>query len=207
MPVTEGNRELRELIDSGIIREVSVGCSVSDTLCSICGGSARECGHTPGRKYGGRLCFGELVNPTDAYEWSFVAVPAQKNAGVIKAFNERRVNVQNILKSIENGEALKLGSDEAVKLKEYIKSLKKQAADGVLYRSMLVKDVMKLSAVVQPEISRATMENITGALSISELKELKAAFKKRFDREMPPRPQLFVERSASEDKSNNEFRI
>lgn len=36
------------------------------------------------RRFDGRLCYGELQNPTDAYEWSFVAVPAQKNAGITK---------------------------------------------------------------------------------------------------------------------------
>ena len=43
------------------------------------------CGHQPGKKYGGRLCYTLLEDPTDAYEWSFVAVPAQPAAGVTKA--------------------------------------------------------------------------------------------------------------------------
>ena len=31
---------------------------------------------------------GKLSEPTDAYEWSFVAVPAQKNAGVSKSMRK-----------------------------------------------------------------------------------------------------------------------
>ena len=37
MPVTEDRRALIEAIDSGIVKEVSVGCAVERTLCSICG--------------------------------------------------------------------------------------------------------------------------------------------------------------------------
>ena len=36
--------------------------------------------------YGGKLCYFTLKAPTDAYEWSFVAVPAQRKAGVMKSF-------------------------------------------------------------------------------------------------------------------------
>ena len=36
-----------------------------------------------------------LSDVTDAYEWSFVAVPAQRNAGVVKRFGqEEQVNMQ-----------------------------------------------------------------------------------------------------------------
>ena len=33
MPVSDDNRALREAIDSGIVKEVSVGCAVKHTLC------------------------------------------------------------------------------------------------------------------------------------------------------------------------------
>jgi hypothetical protein len=36
--------------------------------------------------YGGKICHTVLDGITDAYEWSFVAVPAQRNAGVTKKF-------------------------------------------------------------------------------------------------------------------------
>lgn len=53
-------------------------------LCSICGEEFHTCPHEKGAEYGGRRCWAELVGATDAYEWSFVAVPAQRNAGVMK---------------------------------------------------------------------------------------------------------------------------
>ena len=48
----------------------------------------QSCSHVKGKTYGGRLCHVVLDVITDAYEWSFVAVPAQVNAGVTKRFAE-----------------------------------------------------------------------------------------------------------------------
>ena len=85
---TEQNAELITEIEGGIKRETSVGCSVAQSLCSICGkelGSS-GCSHIRGRTYDGKLCFAELSGAVDAYEWSFVAVPAQRRAGVMKCY-------------------------------------------------------------------------------------------------------------------------
>lgn len=73
-------------IEGGIKKECSVGCSVESAQCSICGGDARRCEHYRGKRYDGVLCFYKLVGAVDAYEVSFVAVPAQRAAGVIKEF-------------------------------------------------------------------------------------------------------------------------
>ena len=81
---TEGNRELIAEIEGGIKKEVSVGCAVERAVCSICGQDIHTCPHEKGEEYGGQRCWADLVGATDAYEWSFVAVPAQKNAGVMK---------------------------------------------------------------------------------------------------------------------------
>lgn len=88
------NKELIAEIDAGIKKETSVGCSVGKAVCSICGKDMRRggCSHIKGRTYAGKKCFCLLTDPLDAYEWSFVAVPAQRNAGVVKsygAYNER----------------------------------------------------------------------------------------------------------------------
>lgn len=81
---TESNQDLIAEIEGGIKREVSVGCSVTRTTCSICGEEGWHCGHRKGEVYDGKLCFFSLEEPLDAYEWSFVAVPAQPAAGVVK---------------------------------------------------------------------------------------------------------------------------
>lgn len=87
---TEDNRSLIAEIEGGIKKEVSVGCSVKKRVCSICGadGSKGGCTHIKGRLYGDKLCFVTLEEPVDAYEWSFVAVPAQRAAGVTKVYGE-----------------------------------------------------------------------------------------------------------------------
>ena len=86
---TEKNKDLIAEIDAGIKKETSVGCAVKVTRCSVCGENVRStgCEHQKGKKYGGKICCHLLEEPADAYEWSFVAVPAQKNAGVIKSFS------------------------------------------------------------------------------------------------------------------------
>lgn len=85
---TDSNADLIREIDGGIKKEVSVGCAVSKEICSVCGRDRRigECAHRKGRTYNGKRCFYILSSPTDAYEWSFVAVPAQKGAGVTKKY-------------------------------------------------------------------------------------------------------------------------
>lgn len=86
---TEENAGLIAEIDGGIKREVSVGCAVRQVVCSICGEELGECGHQKGERYDGQICCGVLTGATDAYEWSFVAVPAQKKAGVVKSARVR----------------------------------------------------------------------------------------------------------------------
>ena len=81
---TEENRDLITQIEGGIRKEVSISCSAAKRTCSVCG--AENCAHVKGREYGGKACCHVLDDIADAYEWSFVAVPAQVNAGVTKRF-------------------------------------------------------------------------------------------------------------------------
>ena len=86
---TEENETLITEIDGGIKREVSVGCAVEEVLCSVCGQELGECAHEKGEEYNGQLCHGILKGAKDAYEWSFVAVPAQRRAGVVKSATQK----------------------------------------------------------------------------------------------------------------------
>lgn len=80
----EKNAELIREIEAGIKKEVSVGCAMAKSICSVCGSDYGTCEHRKGQTYGKELCTAVLCEPLDAYEFSFVAVPAQKNAGVLK---------------------------------------------------------------------------------------------------------------------------
>lgn len=87
---TEENKNLIAEIDGGIKKEVSISCSAGKKTCSVCGRdrASEGCSHIRGKSYNGKLCHTVLDNISDAYEWSFVAVPAQVNAGVTKKYTE-----------------------------------------------------------------------------------------------------------------------
>lgn len=85
---TDSNKDLITEISAGIKKEVSVGCAIGSIVCSVCGTDNRHayCKHLNGRDYDGKQCYFKLLNPQDAYEVSFVAVPAQPAAGVTKSY-------------------------------------------------------------------------------------------------------------------------
>lgn len=88
---TDANADLITEIDAGIKKEVSVSCSASRRTCSICGRQWRHdggCDHVKGQVYDGQVCHMTLDGITDAYELSFVAVPAQVGAGVTKKYTK-----------------------------------------------------------------------------------------------------------------------
>jgi len=82
----EYTQPLIDSINGGIRKELSIACSIGKQTCSICGEPVRygscENNHYAGRYYDEALCYTELSEPTDAFELSFVAVPAQRNSGV-----------------------------------------------------------------------------------------------------------------------------
>jgi hypothetical protein len=98
IPITESTQPLIDMIEAGIVKEVSVGARCKERNCSICGKPLSidwyswtwkcEDGHVKGEKYAGKLCYGNLEKPESANEVSFVAVPAQRRAGVTKAAGE-----------------------------------------------------------------------------------------------------------------------
>lgn len=87
IPRSEHTAETIELIETGLLREVSVGVSVRSSTCSICGKDylSPDCPHNAGRQYDGATCYRLLDGGRDVYELSFVAVPAQPAAGVTKS--------------------------------------------------------------------------------------------------------------------------
>lgn len=92
---TPENESLIKSIEGGIVKEVSVGFGIKKLTCSICGEQLKrswweptKCKneHVKGMTYDGASCIGLMEAPTDAYEFSFVAVPSQRGAGTTKAF-------------------------------------------------------------------------------------------------------------------------
>ena len=207
LPRTEGNSELIAALDSGIVKEVSVGCAVGKILCSVCGEDIGMCPHRKGETYGGKLCCGELTEPYDAYEWSFVAVPAQKNAGVTKTAYGKEIDMEGIMKKLSRGQSATFSDRDCKKLLEYIDSLKQSAKDGVYYRDSLTTEVLRLSAAVQPGISRETIESVTKGMSVAQLKEFKNAFEKQRAELIPVAPQLYTEKKSTKSDANGQYHI
>ena len=85
---TESNKDLIAEIKGGIKKEVSVGFRSQKAICSICGTDNRKtwCDHYNGRMYDGKQCYFTMEDITDTYELSFVAVPAQPKAGIVKNY-------------------------------------------------------------------------------------------------------------------------
>lgn len=166
---SEKNQTLIEEIEGGIKKEVSVGCSVARSICSICGGESGTCSHVKGQSYGGKRCFSELREPTDAYEWSFVAVPAQRQAGVMKQLLQQ-----------ENRKACG----------EELSLLRAQAELGRNYMKGLRHEVVRLALLGDPHLDGEVFTGIAEKLAEPELLELKRAYGAQVDAQFAVLPQL-----------------
>lgn len=211
---SEKSKDIIADIDAGILKEVSVGCAVKHTLCSVCGNDIHStaCHHTKGVCYENRLCVGELIDVYDAYEFSFVAVPAQKNAGVIKAYGNCKKesnNMKSILKALHNGEEIMLKAQESQQLFGYIKELEEKAHDGQFYKEHLRAEVTKYMCISQPQLSSDIVKNIVLKLDVNELSALKVSFKKQAVNEEEITPQLCHKEREKLSKSDkkNQFTI
>ena len=162
-------------IEAGIKKEVSVGCAMGRCVCSICGSEYGECGHQKGEHYDGQLCCGILKEPMDAYEFSFVAVPAQRDAGVIKGMGK--------------GRKLKELADEFGAQQEY-RALYKQAELGKLYEKQLRDDVVRLCLVLDLGAAEPVLRGIVDKAAAEDLMKLKEALESRMRELMPVKSQL-----------------
>lgn len=205
---TAENESLIRDIDAGIKKELSVSCRAEKRVCSVCGRdkNAASCRHIPGKTYGGRLCHIILDGISDAYEFSFVAVPAQRNAGVKKSFEKDSVNMtDDIFTRLKSGGA-EVSDDEAAAIVKRFSSLEDDAELGRRYRSDLVDDIVKLCAAQLPELDTGVFKRLAGVMTANELISFKRAFEKRRASDSRPAPQLASAGKADGDELK-EFRI
>lgn len=214
MPRTEKNASIIAEIDAGILKEVSVGCSVGQVICSVCGADVRQnsCSHLKGVIYGTKSCYHILSQPRDAYEWSFVAVPAQRNAGVSKSFNAQKKggehqmqNICDILKSTEKN--VVLSKEQANGIVEKFQSMARLAKFGEKYYEELSERVKKLCSIALPDMDAKSFDSMTEKLSIEELIALEKAFEHRASETLPPTVQLAPKAKKPITENHTEFKI
>ena len=162
-------------IEAGIKKEVSVGCAMGRSVCSICGSEYGTCGHQKGEHYDGELCCAILQEPMDAYEFSFVAVPAQRDAGVLKAMVGRR--------------CLKELAEEFGAQAEY-RALFKEAQLGRQYRKELEDDIVRLCLSLDLGAEEPILRGIAKTAAAEDLMGLREALSKRLAESMPLEMQL-----------------
>ena len=178
------NDEIIADIEAGIKKEVSVGCAMGMAVCSVCGNEYGTCGHLKGENYDGQICCAILQEPMDAYEFSFVAVPAQRDAGVQKALGGRK-------------KCLKELAEEFGVQKEY-RELFKLAQLGKQYRRELEDEVVRLCLALDMGAEEPVLRGIAQKAVAEDLMKLKAALEDRFARCMPMHRQLMGEDMAKE---------
>jgi len=162
-------------IEAGIKKEVSVGCAMGRSVCSVCGSEYGSCGHQKGEYYDGQLCCAILQEPMDAYEFSFVAVPAQRDAGVIKAMGGNR--------------CLKELADEFGAQAEY-RALFKDAQLGRQYRKELEDKVVRLCLALELGAEEPVLRGIVKTAGAEDLTKLHAALEERLAESLPMQTQL-----------------
>ena len=162
-------------IEAGIKKEVSVGCAMGRSVCSICGGEYGSCGHRKGEYYDGQLCCAILRDPVDAYEFSFVAVPAQREAGVLKGMGRQR--------------CLKELAEEFGVQEEY-RGLWKLARMGQQYQKQLSDEVVRLGLMLGLKVAEPVLRSAAEKLSGAELVELRDALREQAAEKYPIQLQL-----------------
>lgn len=196
------NQELIDEIDTGIKKEVSVSCSVGEARCSICGTNKRKehCSHVAGKTYGDKMCFSILNDATDAYEFSFVAVPAQREAGVTKSFCKKEDFIlQDVVKQMGSGEEITLSKSQSKELFSYIEGLKEEAQLGEEYKKQLSKEVVDLFKKAFPKMEQGLFASVVSVMTTKELLGFREGMKKG-NGTSQVKPQLA---GAAETKQNN----
>ena len=200
----EENKTLIDEIEAGIKKEVSVSCSMNSSICSICGKDKRKggCQHVSGKSYGEKLAYTILDAPTDAYEFSFVAVPAQREAGVTKAFKQKEYDMESILNTIKScaGEVT-LSKTQADEISSYIDNLKEEAQLGEAYKKELSGEVAGMLSLALPQIDGELFKSIVSVMTVKELLGFRNGLKKE-----AVKPQLTAQDNKKSD-NYSQFKI
>ena len=184
---TQGNRDLIAEIEGGIKKEVSVGCAVDRAVCSICGADLRrdQCGHKKGEVYGGKLCYASLEGASDAYEFSFVAVPAQPRAGVVKGTG-RKLPLAGLRELARENPRCRLELEQ----------LEEEALLGRKHLAALREEAVRLGLLAGVGLERPALEALVDKLSPEETAALSKAWEQQAGGRYPLKTQLRYEEQS-----------
>lgn len=163
-------------IEAGIKKEVSIGCAMGRAVCSVCGSDYGSCGHQKGEHYDGRLCCAVLKEPMDAYEFSFVAVPAQPGAGVLKGMGIGKRKLKDLA--------------EEFGIQAEYRILFQEAELGRQYKKQIQDDVVRLCLCLELGADEPTLRAIVEKAGAEELLKLQKALDDRLAESLPMNTQL-----------------
>ena len=178
------NDEIIADIEAGIKKEVSVGCAMGMAVCSVCGSEYGTCGHLKGEIYDGQVCCAILKEPMDAYEFSFVAVPAQREAGVLKALGGGKRNLKEL-------------AEEFGAQAEY-RALYKQAQLGARYEKELQDSVVRLGLSLELGVAEPVLRSLAKTAAAEDLLALKTAWEEKLNEMLPVSTQLMGKSTSKE---------
>ena len=133
-----------------------------------------------------------LKEPMDAYEFSFVAVPAQRDAGVLKG----RGIGKRCLKEL---------AEEFGAQSEY-RALYKNAQLGLQYRKELENGVVRLCLALELGADEQVYRSIVKLAAAEDLMKLRTALQGRLDESLPVQTQL-LRKISDRDAVENGFLI
>ena len=188
-----GSEQLIAEIDAGIKKEDSVGCSEAKKTCSICGAdvTGMPCEHRKGERYDGKVCHVMLEGAKDAYEFSFVAVPAQPAAGVVKGMESPCGDLKQLVRRHPACE-------------KQLEALEQEAALGRNYLKQLKDDVVRLGLLAGLGLECSQLREMANTLYPSQLEQLKQAYGRQAGKFYPMPTQLSYGEKLEEDRQLDE---
>jgi len=138
--LNQGNDDLINKINSGILKEMSIATKVQMPLCSICSQDIRQCDHIPGQNG----CYVIMSGTGFVAESSFVAVPGSNAAKILTDDEMKKFlkieNLKEVLTPLIM-ESLNPITKESTTSREELLSKIKELSDNYIAMNILIKEM------------------------------------------------------------------
>ena len=126
----------------------------------------------------------------DAYEFSFVAVPAQPAAGVVKALGRNCADLKALVEHYPACAA-------------QLKKLEEQAELGRKYRRELEDEVVRLGLLSGLHLEAEQLRAMAAHMPDEQLGQLKQAYGRQAEKRYPLKPQLEYQPGVEENRQRD----